>query len=92
MDGGGGGEDVSSARLSGLDASFLSVETPTAHMHVGWVLAAAGPFVVGTVSAAAGGSSAVIIHTLFWIGIIPLAAAICAPFLIVETGREPLPS
>ena len=23
-------------RLSGLDASFLSVETPTAHMHVGW--------------------------------------------------------
>ena len=24
-------------RLSGLDASFLSVETPTAHMHVGWV-------------------------------------------------------
>ncbi len=28
---------MSSARLSGLDASFLSVETPTAHMHVGWV-------------------------------------------------------
>ncbi len=26
-----------SARLSGLDASFLAVETPTAHMHVGWV-------------------------------------------------------
>jgi diacylglycerol O-acyltransferase / wax synthase len=25
------------ARLSGLDASFLAVETPTAHMHVGWV-------------------------------------------------------
>jgi len=24
-------------RLSGLDASFLAVETPTAHMHVGWV-------------------------------------------------------
>jgi WS/DGAT/MGAT family acyltransferase len=28
---------VSNARLSGLDASFLAVETPTAHMHVGWV-------------------------------------------------------
>ena len=25
------------ARLSALDASFLAVETPTAHMHVGWV-------------------------------------------------------
>jgi len=26
------------ARLSALDASFLEVETPTAHMHVGWVV------------------------------------------------------
>jgi hypothetical protein len=24
-------------RLSALDASFLEVESPTAHMHVGWV-------------------------------------------------------
>jgi len=28
---------MTSERLSALDASFLSVETPTAHMHVGWV-------------------------------------------------------
>lgn len=28
---------MSCARLSGLDASFLAVETPSAHMHVGWV-------------------------------------------------------
>jgi diacylglycerol O-acyltransferase len=28
---------MSPTRLSALDASFLSVETPTAHMHVGWV-------------------------------------------------------
>jgi hypothetical protein len=28
---------------------------------------------------------------LFWIGIIPLAAAISAPFLIVETRGEVLP-
>jgi diacylglycerol O-acyltransferase / wax synthase len=28
---------MSPTRLSPLDASFLSVETPTAHMHVGWV-------------------------------------------------------
>jgi MFS family permease len=59
--------------------------------NIGRVFAAAGPFVVGTISASAGGSSAVIIHTLFWIGIIPLAAAISAPFLIVETRGEVLP-
>jgi diacylglycerol O-acyltransferase / wax synthase len=28
---------MTSMRLSALDASFLAVETPTAHMHVGWV-------------------------------------------------------
>jgi diacylglycerol O-acyltransferase len=28
---------VASTRLSPLDASFLEVETPAAHMHVGWV-------------------------------------------------------
>jgi MFS family permease len=60
--------------------------------NIGRVFAAAGPFVVGTVSAAAGGSSAVIIHTLFWIGVIPLAAAVSAPFLIVETRGELLPA
>ena len=58
--------------------------------NIGRVLAAAGPFVVGVVTASAGGSSGVIIHTLFWVGVIPLAAAVCAPFLIVETGRERL--
>ncbi len=32
-----GAGGMTSARLSALDASFLAVETPTAHMHVGWV-------------------------------------------------------
>src|SRR3954449_13105569 len=27
---------MTDARLSALDASFLAVEKPTAHMHVGW--------------------------------------------------------
>lgn len=31
------------ARLSALDASFLEVESPTAHMHVGWVASFASP-------------------------------------------------
>jgi diacylglycerol O-acyltransferase len=30
---------VSGSRLSALDASFLAVESPTAHMHVGWAAA-----------------------------------------------------
>ncbi len=34
---------MSRSRLSGLDASFLAVETPSAHMHVGWVALFAAP-------------------------------------------------
>jgi MFS family permease len=58
--------------------------------NIGRVFAAAGPFVVGSVSAASGGSSAVIVHTLFWLGLIPLAAALSARYLIVETRGEAL--
>jgi cyanate permease len=58
--------------------------------NIGRILAAAGPFVVGVITASAGGSSAVIIHTLFWVGVIPLVAAVCAPFLIVETRGQRL--
>jgi diacylglycerol O-acyltransferase / wax synthase len=34
---------MSSTRLTSLDASFLEVETPTAHMHVGWAAIFAPP-------------------------------------------------
>jgi diacylglycerol O-acyltransferase / wax synthase len=34
---------TASSRLSALDASFLAVETPAAHMHVGWVAKLAAP-------------------------------------------------
>ena len=34
---------TSSSRLSALDASFLAVETPTAHMHVGWAATLSAP-------------------------------------------------
>ena len=34
---------MSTARLSALDASFLDVESPTAHMHVGWAATFAPP-------------------------------------------------
>jgi hypothetical protein len=71
------------SRLRAMGAGFC--------YNIGRVFAAAGPVVVGSVSAAAGGSSAVIIHTLFWLGIVPLAAAIAAPFLIIETRDRALP-
>lgn len=34
---------MSAIRLSAFDASFLAVETPTAHMHVGWVATFSAP-------------------------------------------------
>jgi MFS family permease len=58
--------------------------------NIGRVFAAAGPFLVGTISASAGGSSAVIIHTLFWLGLVPLVTALMAKFLIVETSDRVL--
>lgn len=58
--------------------------------NIGRVFAAAGPFLVGTISASGGGSSAVIIHTLFWLGLVPLVTALMAKFLIVETSDRVL--
>ena len=37
------GEAMTATRLSALDASFLEVESPTAHMHVGWVASFSPP-------------------------------------------------
>jgi hypothetical protein len=42
------------------------------------------------VSARAGGSSAVLMHTLFWVGLMPLLAALGAKYFIVETRGQPL--
>lgn len=56
--------------------------------NIGRLLAAGGPLFIGMVSAHAGGSSAQLNHTLVWVGIIPLIAALAAPWFIVETqGR-----
>lgn len=58
--------------------------------NIGRVLAAVGPVFIGFVSARAGGSSAVINHTLLWVGLIPLAVAVSARYVIVETRSLPL--
>ncbi|HEY8508580.1 MAG TPA: hypothetical protein VIL32_09500, partial [Steroidobacteraceae bacterium] len=57
----------------------------------GRVIAAVGPVVVGSISAASGGSSEVIVRTMFWIGVIPLVTAIAGRWFIVETRGKPLP-
>ena len=68
------------ARLRATGAGFC--------YNIGRVLAAGGPFLVGALAAAAGGSSAAITHIVLWAAFVPLAAALLAPLYIVETrGR-----
>jgi len=72
------------ARLRATGAGFC--------YNIGRVFASLGPFVVGYISAAAGGSSAVIVNTLLWLALIPLAAAVVTPFLVIETRQRSLPA
>src|SRR5262249_3745453 len=58
--------------------------------NIGRLIAAGGPLWVGMVSAHAGGSSAVLNHTLLWVGVVPLIAALAARYFIVETRGRPL--
>src|SRR5438034_958587 len=72
------------ARLRATGAGFC--------YNIGRILAAGGPFVVGLVSATAGGSSAALMHVLSWLALVPLAAALVARFAIVETRGRALPA
>jgi MFS family permease len=60
--------------------------------NIGRVVAALGPTVVGLVSAASGGSSDIIVRTLFWLGVFPLITALLARYLIIETRGRSLPT
>jgi MFS family permease len=60
--------------------------------NTGRVLASFGPLVVGAVSAAAGGSSGALMQVLFWLGLVPLAAAFVSWFVVVETRGRTLPA
>ena len=69
------------ARLRATGAGFC--------YNIGRVFAAGGPYLVGVLSAMAGGSSAAILRILFWFALVPLGAALIARLVIVETrGRE----
>jgi MFS family permease len=71
------------ARLRATGAGFC--------YNTGRVLAAGGPFVVGLLSATAGGSSAAIVRILFWFALVPLGAALVTPLVVVETRGRALP-
>ncbi len=72
------------ARLRAMGAGFC--------YNIGRIFAAVGPLLVGSISAAAGGSSAVIVHTLLWLALVPVAAAIATQFFVIETRGRPLPA
>ncbi|MEZ5498368.1 MAG: MFS transporter [Steroidobacteraceae bacterium] len=70
-------------RLRGIGSGFV--------YNVGRVVAAAGPLVVGAVAARAGGASAVLLDTLQWVALIPLAMLLLSPFIVIETRGRALP-
>jgi len=60
--------------------------------NTGRILAALGPLIIGTVSAAAGGSAAALMQVLLWSAVVPLAAGLIAWFVVVETRGRALPA
>jgi len=68
-------------RLRGTGAGFC--------YNIGRVIAAAGPFLVGTVAARGVNSLQTAIHALFWVGVVPLAGVALAlsPLVIETKGR-----
>jgi MFS family permease len=71
------------ARLRATGAGFC--------YNVGRIFAAAGPFLVGLLSAMAGGSSAALMRIMLWFALVPFIAALVARLLIVETRGRALP-
>jgi MFS family permease len=63
-------------RLRGTGSGFC--------YNIGRVLAAAGPFLVGSIAARGTGSA---IHALFWVGFVPLAGLLLLPWVIETRGR-----
>lgn len=55
--------------------------------NLGRVIAAAGPFVVGTVTQTAGGSSTALLDALTWVAVIPLIGLIGARWVVETRGR-----
>jgi len=66
-------------RLRGTGAGFC--------YNIGRVVAAAGPFLVGTVAARGADSLRAALDTLFWVGFVPLAGLLLMPWVVETKGR-----
>ena len=58
--------------------------------NIGRVVAATGPYVVGSVAAAGAGSPSVILNALFAVAFVPLVGLLFIPW-VVETRGQTLP-
>ena len=68
-------------RLRGTGAGFC--------YNIGRVIAAAGPFLVGSIASRGADALTSATHTLFWVGFVPLAGLLALPW-VVETRDRPL--
>jgi MFS family permease len=67
-------------RLRGTGAGFC--------YNVGRIVAAFGPFVVGTVASRGADALGTALRLLFWVGLVPVAGVLLAPLAVETKGRE----
>lgn len=67
-------------RLRGTGAGFT--------YNIGRLIAAIGPFVVGSIAAAGANALDSAMNVLFWVGIVPIIGIFLLPFVIETKGRE----
>jgi len=66
-------------RLRGTGAGFC--------YNAGRILAAVGPFLVGSLAARGAAALNSVLSVLFWVGAVPLAGLLLLPFVIETRGR-----
>jgi MFS family permease len=67
-------------RLRGTGAGFC--------YNAGRIIAAGGPFLVGSISAKGADALATALELLFWVGLVPLFGLLLLPFVIETKGRD----
>jgi hypothetical protein len=67
-------------RLRGTGAGFC--------YNVGRIIAAGGPFLVGTVAARGADALVSALQVLFWLGLVPIAGLFLLPLAIETKGRQ----
>jgi MFS family permease len=56
--------------------------------NIGRVVAAGGPFLVGSVAAAGAGDASVVLNTLFMVGFVPVIGLLCIGWVIETRGQK----